>query len=322
MFLSTSAVITSAVLIAQVFLGATPSPIGVRLTSEVAECPSAAQVASALRQVLGDDDRSAGGWILAYGRDPSAPEAARDLSLWMELIDPTGKRLVMRKISASPGECAAIASAMTAVVERSLRTLGWTRGDPLPESARRSNVAQPKAAPARTPPPRLVLGMGPSLGSTPRTGTNLLLEARLRVTGPLFLRVGGGLFASSDSQNVGTGKAFITSRTFTAAPLLVFALGSVEIAGGPALLLSFDHGNTEGLAVVGSGDRQVLALGIGIGVAARLSPRWRLSLGLEGFHAELGAHYVVEVGGARTVVLSPAAWEGVVSAKLEFVAWP
>jgi hypothetical protein len=169
----------------------------------------------------------------------------------------------------------------------------------------------------------LVLGLGPSIGSSPRAGTNLLLEARLRVLGPVFLRLGGGLFSGSDSQNVGSsGKANLTTRYFTAAPLAAFALGSLELAAGPSLLLSFDRGTSAALAQVSSGDREVLAVGLGLGVAVRLSARWRVSLGLEGYRVALGANYFVEINGVRTVVLSPSPWQGIASVKLEFVAWP
>jgi len=101
-----------------------------------------------------------------------------------------------------------------------------------------------------------------------------------------------------------------------------FALGRMELAGGPALLLAFDHASSDSLAQGGSGDREVLAVGAAIGVAARLSPRWRLSLGLEGFRVALGANYVVDLAGKKTVVLTPFPWEGIASAKLEFVPWP
>jgi hypothetical protein len=298
------------------------APLSVRLTSEVAECPSSLQVQSALRQVLGDGQRSAGGWVLSYGRDPSAPQAERDASVLMELIDPAGQRLAVRQIPASPGDCGAIASAMAAVVERSWRTLGWTRGEPMPDSARPSTVTQPRAPAARKPGPRLVLGAGPSIGSSPRIGANLLFEARVRVAGPLCMRLGGGVLAGSESQNVGSGKASVSSRTFTAAALAGFALGRMELAGGPALLLAFDHASSDSLAQGGSGDREVLAVGAAIGVAARLSPRWRLSLGLEGFRVALAADYVVDLAGTRTVVLAPSPWEGIACAKLEFVPWP
>jgi hypothetical protein len=298
------------------------APLSVRLTSDVAECPSLLQVQSALRQVLGDGQRAAGGWVLSYGRDPSAPQAEREASVLMELIDPAGQGLAVRQIPASPGDCVAIASAMAAVVERSLRTLGWTRGEPMPESARPRNLPQSPAPAARKPLPRLVLGAGPSIGSSSRMGANLLLEARVRVAGPFCMRLGGGVLAGSESQNVGSGKASVSSRTFTAAALAGFALGRMELAGGPALLLAFDHASSDSLAQGGSGDREVLAVGAAIGVAARLSPRWRLSLGLEGFRVALGANYVVDLAGKKTVVLTPFPWEGIASAKLEFVPWP
>ena len=318
-----SAALVSTFVVAQAVLAAAPTPVAVRITSDAAECPSSVQVQSALRQVLGDGDRSAGGWVLSYGRDPSVPEAERDASVLLELIDPAGVRLAVRRIPAAPGDCDAIASAMAAVVERSLRTLGWTKGEPLPEAARHTSAPEPSTPTARKRGPRLVLGLGPSIGSSPRAGINLLLEARLRVAGPVCLRLGGGLFSGSDSQNVGSsGKASLTTRYFTAAPLAAFALGSLELAAGPILLLSFDHGSTQDIAQGSSGDREVLAAGLGLGVALRLAARWRVSLGLEGYRVALGADYFVQINGVKTVVLSPSPWQGIASAKLEFVAWP
>lgn len=318
-----SAALASAFMVAQAVLAAAPTPVAVRLSSNVAECPASAEVQSALRQVLGDGERSAGGWVLSYGRDLSVAEEERDASVLMELIDPAGVRLAVRRIPASSGDCPAVASAMAAVVERSLRTLGWTKGEALPEAARRPSASAPSTPTARQRGERLVLGLGPSIGSSPRAGTNLLLEARLRVLGPVFLRLGGGLFSGSDSQNVGSsGKANLTTRYFTVAPLAAFARGSLELAAGPSLLLSFDHGGSAALAQVGSGDREVLAVGLGLGVAVRLAARWRVGLGLEGYRVAVGADYFVALNGVRTVVLSPSPWQGIASAKLEFVAWP
>jgi hypothetical protein len=314
--------LASTCVLAQAALAVAPAPLSVRLTSDVADCPSLVQVQSALRRVLGDGQPSAGEWVLSYGRDPSAPQAERDAGVLMELIDPAGQALAVRQIPASPGDCGAIASAMAAVVERSLRTLGWTRGEPMPESARKMNATESHTPTARKPLPRLVLGAGPSIGTSPRMGVNLLLEARVRVAGLVCMRLGGGVFAGSESQIVGSGKASVSSRYFTAAPLAALAVGRVELAGGPALLLAFDHGNSDSLAQGGSGDREVLAVGVAMGVAARLSPRWRLSVGLEGFRVALGADYVVDLAGQKTVVLAPSPWEGIASAKLEFVAWP
>jgi len=315
-----SAALVSTFVLAQAVLASTP--LAVRITSDVADCPSSVKVQSALRQALGDGERSASGWVLSYGRDPSAPAAERDASVLMELVDPAGRRLAVRRIPVSPGYCGAVATAMAAVAERSLRTLGWTRGEPLPEAGRRTNAAESSTPTAPKRLPRLVVGVGPSIGTSPRTGTNLQFEARVRVTGPLCLRLGGGLFAGSESQNVGSGKASVSSRYFTAAPLAALALDSLELAGGPILLLSFDHGSTVGLTQGSSGDREVLAAGFGIGIAVRLSPRWRISLGLEGLRAALGANYFVDLNGVKTVVLPPSPWEGIASANLEFFAWP
>jgi hypothetical protein len=316
------AALASTLLLAQAVLSAALTPLSVRLTSDVAECPSLPQVEAALQQVLGNGQQSAHGWVLSYGRDASVPEAQRKSSVLMELIDPAGQRLAVRQIPASPGDCGAVASAMAAVVERSLRTLGWTRGEPMPESARPTAVTELVSSPLRKPSPRLVLAAGPSIGSSARAGTNLLLEARVRVAGPLCIRLGSGVLSGSDSEKVGSGTVRLTSRYFTAAPLATLVAGRAEFAAGPALLLAFDHGSSASLAQSGSGDREVLALGAAFGVAARLSPRWRLSLGLEGFRVALGADYVVDLAGKRTVVVAPSPWEGIASAKLEFVAWP
>jgi len=240
----------------------------------------------------------------------------------MTFVDPAGERLAERQIPATPEDCHAIADAMAAVVERSLRTLGWTRGEALPDSARKPQAAEASTPVTRKPPARFVLGAGPAMGTSPRTGTNVLVQARVRAAGSLTLRLGGALLSGSDSQRVGSGTANETSRFFTAAPLVALAFGRVELAGGPSLLLGFDRANFTSLTQSGSGNRETLAVGAALSAAVHLSPHWRLSAGLEGFHAALGGDYFVTVGGKRTVVLAHPAWEGIASAQVEFVAWP
>jgi len=276
--------------------------------------------------VLGDGQWSSDGWVLSYGRDPAAGEADHDASLWMAFVDPAGERLAERRIPASREDCHAIAGAMAAVVERSLRALGWTRGEPLPVSAHKPSVTpiapvRDSGPTVRQRPPRLVLGAGPSAGTSSRTGANLRLEARVRAVGPICLRLGGGLLTGSDSQSVPSGTARMTSRFFTFAALAALESGHVELAGGPSLLLSYDHGSSD-LPQVGSGDRATLALGAAIDFAVRLSPRWRLSAGLEGFRTAASADYFVRINGNQTVVLSPPRWEGVAAVRLEFAPWP
>ena len=314
---------------AQVMLGAPPGPLAVRLTSDVGQCPSTTQVESALRRVLETGERSASGWTLYYGRDDSESETTHPARVRMELVDPSGFRLLVRQIPAQTDDCSAIASAMAAVVERSLRTLGWTRGGPLsgslpaaPEGARPTDATKPSWPRVKQPLSRLVVGLGPLLGTSPLAGTNLLLEARLHVSGPFLLRLGGSVFADGESQEVGKAKVHVTSRAFTAAPLAAFMLGAFELAGGPALRLGFDVGQSTDLVAAAKGDRLVLAAGAGLDIAMRLSAHWRGGLGLEAFHAMLGAEYVVQVGGVRRTVLSSPTWQGIASAMLEFIAWP
>ena len=315
--------------VAQSVLASAPAPIAVRLESSIVECPSTSELRSALRQVLGEGQWSADGWVLAYRRDPSAEESDRDASLFMEIIDPAGEHLAERRIPAALQDCPAIAGAMAAVVERSLRTLGWTRGESLPESARpahatetRKPTEQDSKPTVRERSPRLVLGAGPSMGTSPRTGANLLLEARVRAAGPLCVQLGGGLLSGSDSQNVEAGTVRLTSRYFTAAVVVDLALRRMELAGGPIVLFGFDHGSSSDLDRGGSGYRATLAVGATIAIAVRLSPRWRLGVGLEGFRAAPGADYAVDIGGKRTVVLPPPSWTGIGAMRLEFVAWP
>ena len=318
----TSVVLATILLAAQGGLAAMPASLGVRLESNLAECPTSVEVESALRQILGDGEWSPSGWVLSYGRDAASTQPGRAATLRMTFVDPGGERLAERQIPATPEDCHAIASAMAAVVERSLRTLGWTRGAALPESARPLPARETSKPAARRAPPRVLLGAGPSIGSSTRTGTNLLVEARIRATGLLVLRLAGGVLSTGDSQRVGSGTASETSRFFTVAPLLAFAFKRVELAGGPSLLLGFDSGSYTRLAQVGNGNRETLAVGAALAIALQLSTRWRLSASLQGYHAALGGDYVVMVNERRTVVLSPSAWEGIASAQVEFVAWP
>jgi hypothetical protein len=302
---------------------------GVRLESSIVECPSPSELESAIRQVLREQDRGFRGWALSYRRDPASTDDPADVSIHMELVDPGGQRMSDRHISANRRDCPVIASAMAAVVERSLRTVGWTREVPLPPPAveQAPDRGSGKQA-SREQRPRVVLGAGPavaawSAGAPPGPTMNLLVDARIRAKGPFSLRLAGGVFSGNDSQGVGSaGSARVTSRYLIAAPLAVFVLRKVELAGGPGVLFGIDSASSAGVTQGSSGSRQRLAVGVGIAAAFWLSPRWRLSAGLEGFRAALGADYVIDISGQRTVVLSPSKWMGIASARVEFVAWP
>jgi hypothetical protein len=317
--------LVSLFVIAQPGLAPTPVHNGVRLESKIVECPSAQELQAALDHYLGSGEESADGWVLSYDRDPSVSEQEGDRSLVMEFLAPTGQRLVSRRIPATSRDCQAIASAMAAVVELSLHRLGWTRGEPLPASTQRSPAPEPSRPVAQERPASLILGVGPSIrtsGTPWDTGINLLLEARGCAGRFLCLRLSSGLLADGESQSVGSGTAHMTRRYLTAAPQAVFEFNRVEIAGGPSLLLDFDHADSDGISQVDSGDRETLGVGVALSVAVRLSARWRLSAGLEGFHAVRSVDFFVEVDGQRAVVFSSVAWHGMAFAQLEFVAWP
>lgn len=317
------------------------NPTAVRVVSEVVACPSPGEVESALRQVLGEREPTAGAWTLWYGRDPATPAAEREASLLMELADPAGERLLSRRIPAPAGDCAAIGTAVAAVVERSLRDLGWTRGEPLPESAGagpapESPVAKPDQAvteaPAtftdaaeKQPVPLVVLGAGPLVGTSSRLGANLLVDVRARVVGPFCLRVGAATLAGSASESVpsgGEGRASLSSRTFMLSPLAALMVAPVELAAGPVVWLAADQASSSNLPRVASGRRLVMVVGAGVGLALPVSKRWRIGLALEGGRVAFAPDTYLESSGTKRTVLAPPPWQGMAAAKLEFVPWP
>lgn len=322
-------------------LPATADTLAVNVVSEMSECPSPREVQAALRQALGEGEQGVGGWTLWYGRDPAVPSGERDASLLMELVDPTGVRLVSRRIPTSAGDCAAIGTAMAAVVERSLRGLGWTRGEPPAEAvgatkptdapaveAEEAVIEQPGApagAVERRPVPRVALGAGPMVGTSSRLGTNLLLDARVRALGPFCLRLGVAAAAGRVSESflpAGNGRVALSSRTFMLSPVAAFALGPVELAGGPVVWLAADQASSSELPKLGSGSRMVMSVGAGIGAVLPLGRRWRLGLDLEGTRVAFAPDTYVDWDGDRITVLAPTPWQGMAAAKLEFVPWP
>jgi hypothetical protein len=289
----------------------------VHVESKGVECPSADQVEMALRHVGVLGENATPGWALYYGTAPFVAATPQTSFVWMDLASPTGQVVARRKLPNDGSDCAAIASAMAVVVERSLHELDWTRGEPLPE-----NVRPRKEEPAPTRPPRLILGMGPAAGTSARAGFNLLLEARLRVVGPLSVRLGGGLLAGHDSQSVGTGKASVTSRQVSATVLSTLPWGRLHLDAGLVFQVSIDRGKTEDLPDSAEGRREALATGLLLGAGVRLSTRWRLAVDIEALRTVAGADFVVNLEGSRGVVLPPPVWQGMVCGKLEFVAWP
>jgi hypothetical protein len=173
--------------------------------------------------------------------------------------------------------------------------------------------------------PRLVLGAGPVFGTSSRLGTNLLLDARVRVAGPFCLRLGAAALAGSDSESVpsaGNGRVSLSSRTFTLSALAAFVTGPVELAGGPVVWLAADEASSSDLPRVASGTRVVVAAGVGIGVALPVSPRWRVGLDLEGVRVAFAPDTYLDWNGTRTMVLAPSPWQGMAKVKLEFLPWP
>jgi hypothetical protein len=289
----------------------------VHVQAQNVECPTTAQVEMALHQVLIPDESVKAGWVLSYGRDWAVPGADRRSSIWMELRNPTGQSVDRRQLPYDDGDCVAVANAMAAVVERSLHTLGWTRGEPLPEAS------WPKRqVPGPTRLPRLILGVGPALGTSAQLGTNLLVEARVNIARSFSMRLGGSLFAGNENQTVSSGRALITSHHVSAAGLSTLTRGKVYLDTGLVLLISIDQGKTEGLTEDSNGRRASLAAGLLLGAGVQLSPRWRIAVGIEGLHAVAGTDFLVNLDRGGTVVLPPPTWQAIALTKLEFVIWP
>ncbi len=304
-------------------LGSPGSSASVRVESSGVACPSAEQVETALRHGGVSAASATTGWVLSYGNASFGDAARQGASVWMDLASPSGQLVAQRQFPNDGSDCGAIASAMSAVVDRSLHELGWTRGEALPESPR---SVKPESAPvSHAPPPRpprLIVGMGPAVGTSARVGVNLLLDARLQVVGPMSLRLGAGLMAGDDSQAVAGGRARMTSRHVSAAVLSTLPRGRAHLDAGAVFLVSIDQGTTENLAVSAEGRRAALAAGLVLGAGVGLSRRWRLALDIQGLRAVAGADFVVDFDSGRKPVLPPPTWQGIVCAKLEFVAWP
>jgi hypothetical protein len=292
-----------------------PTPIQVQ--GRGVSCPAKIEVEDALRQVLGDEERSSG-WVLSYGSSKIGTE-----TVWMELVNPSGQSISWRQFPNENTDCRAVAHAMAAVVERALHSLGWTRGEPLPEAP---PPARPETTviPMATRQPRLLFGMGPVLGSSARLGLNLLAHAQLRFAGPVSLRLGGSLLASQDEQLLGpdgTGKASVQSRHLTAALLASLPKGRWHLDTGVVLLVNIDQGKTEEIVNQDTGWRASFAAGMLVGAGLRLFSRLRLGLDLQGLHAVSAPDFMVEIAGQKTVVLRPPVWQAIVLLKIEFLAW-
>ncbi len=300
-----------------------PAP-SVRLEANPIDCPSAEQLKAMLAHA-GISVAATAEWVLSYGNaSPGTLEAGAPF-VWMDLTRATGELVARRQFPRDGGDCGAIATAMSVVVERSLHELGWTRGEPLPSGGQ---SATPQAAPAaaapspRPPRPLLVVGLGPIAGTSAQMGVNLVLEARLRVAGPLSFRLGGGLLAKDDDQAVGNGRAQVSSRHLAMAILSTFGTGRARLDAGAVLVGSLDRGTTEGLAENRSGYRAALAAGPVLGIGTALSPRWRLAFELQGLRALASGDFVVTLDDGGRTVLPPPTWQGIACAKLEFAPWP
>ena len=296
----------------------------VRSQPEGESCPSRVQVEAALREALGSDGPS--GWTLSYAREVAGEAAAGQAALQMEFFAPTGERRAVRRIPVAAGDCIAAAQAMAVIVERTLRLVGWTRGEALPPSQRPPTPAVKSASVAPSPPqtpalPRLTVGLDPALATAPTLGATVFLNLRLRLLGNVHVRLGGQPLAATTSEPARKGTAHLDSRRYAMAFLFAGYARRVELQAGAEVQLTRDNGSTENIALGGDGTRNLLALGVVAGAALALSSRWRLGVEVGGYRTAVEPEFYVTTDAGRLIVLHRSPWDGLFALRIEYVLW-
>jgi hypothetical protein len=297
------------------------------------DCPQAVAVDRALAGKQGPDapPRSASGDAWTLFLEPAGAEVR------MSLRDPAGATVVSRALAAHAPGCESTAEAIAIVVERYFRDLAWTpqAGTATPRPAPSATGAEATAiAMVATPgppprifldPPRFTVGAGPALWT--RTGTLAVgLDARLRVAGPVLIGLGVLLPPFRSDENLPTAPGQPQAQAqIRGVPVLVRAAvagtrgrfgGTLGIEG----LVTFEQGESRGIANPASEPRTVLAAGVALGGSVALGARFRISADLAGYRAALGRSF--EIGGIAANVLEPPAWQAVFGLRLGWIVFP
>lgn len=283
-------------------------------------CPSAAQIESALGARVGAPRRSAdGAWVV---RLASRPEQGAAGSRRLELRDPAGRTALVRDVPPDDGACEPAADVVALVVERYFRGIGWTANAPLPDAP---PAAVAVGAPARTAPPgpgRLALAGGVAILAGRDRTVAFPIAAIVRPRPWLDLAVATALPEGERTEMLtsGGGTARLAAWPWRVSAQVAIDRGRFRAGLGPDLLLSFETGRTEQIAVQGGDSRVAVGTGaaghVSIEILRLLSRPLSLGLGAALHHTLLASPFVVENRAGE--VLAPSPWQGLLALD---VAW-
>ena len=274
--------------------------------------------------------------------------AAAGPTIRADLTSADGAAVWTRMIPAGPAACSSGAEAVALIVEREFREIAWTppaAAPSPPARADRPGDSPPPPAPsvASAPAagvvtarslapdlpsfgPRMAASVGPALWS--RGGTAAVsVEARLRVAGAWQAGLGAIVPPSSTSLTLYTGAdGSAPQATVTVVPFLV-AFGverpvarRVDLGAAAEGLLTFERGESAGIAAPRTAWRSVLAGGVAGGGALALGDRVRLDVRVGAYRTLLGRSFTVD--GVAGDVLEPPAWQALVRVGLGWVFVP
>ena len=315
-------------------------PVSVSVEPGLA-CPKADAIDRAVASLREGDPAAAGpGYRL---RVSAAGDTVR-----ADLTGADGAAVWSRTLPAGPALCTSGAAAIALIVEREFRQLAWTppavtptpapSAEPVaePRAPAASVVAAPGAGvaaatgsrPAALPSygPRLAASVGPALWS--RAGTPALaVEGRVRVGGAVQAGLGAIVPPSSSSLILYTAADGTTPQAKVLAVPFLLAVGAerpvtqrLTLGAAAEGLLTFERGESVGIASPRTAWRTVLAGGLAAGGAVALGDRLRLDVRVGAYRTLLGRSFTVDgVGGD---LLEPPAWQALVRVGLGWVFIP
>lgn len=282
--------------------------------------------------------------------------AAAGDTIRVDLTSPDGVAVWSRSLPAGPAACTSGAEAVALIVEREFREIAWTSPVAASSAPRDTDrpvnpppatttttastttasiaVAPPAAAAttaarASAPPslgPRLAASIGPALWS--RAGTpSLAVEARVRVGGAVEAGLGAIVPPSTSNLTLYTAADGSTPQAKVLAVPFVTSLGlerpltrSLTLGAGAEGLLTFERGESVGIASPRTAWRTVLAGGLAAGGALALGDRLRIDVRAAAYRTVLGRSFTVD--GLAGDVLEPPAWQALVRVGLGWVFIP
>lgn len=295
--------------------GVQPTEFQVDTDTPDALCPEISLTRDAVRQRLGELEVEGGGLWRGLYTTVHDPAGRRGDYVRLVILDPSGKEQASRELPVKGVSCATLAQAIALVVEGFFRDLGQTPGrdqgvtdsdltNPPTESkevvpSKVANVTKAPVAPGATVPS--------AAGSKPPESAPGSSAGQSYPDGRMQLAIGSGyeslaesaaayvgwFIAATPSWRVGLRgglpldafeRPFRDGQTkLYGIPLRLSLSYRVEVAskftvhGGPELLISLEHGSTEGISGGREGWRASLGAGGQVSLAYRLSSRFALA---------------------------------------------